>query len=175
MVKMKKAFIIVIVLLFSVNVFSQIIPSIYTGLSTGTNLGGEAGIGAEFRYKFISVNIAMGMGIESFPENTMNTGRFGVDAGIKLYVVKGLFVGFNYGSISSYVNQIDVDQYYFEKVYGFSYTLGYKQKILKKYFIQAFAGFSSDRDVNYVVFIFDKVFVPRGGVLLGYKFGGEKR
>ena len=112
--------------------------------------------------------------MESFPENTMNTDRLGVDAGIKLYVLKGLFVGFNYGSISSYVNQIDTDQYYFEKVYGFSYTLGYKQKIFKNYFIQVFVGFSSDRDVNYKMFFYNEVFVPRGGILIGYEFRGSK-
>ena len=39
---------------------AQITPSVYAGFGNYTNLGGMVGIGTEIRYKFISVNAAIG-------------------------------------------------------------------------------------------------------------------
>ena len=154
-----------------INAYSQIQPSIYTGIGLGTNLGGAVGIGAETRYKSISLNFAIGSWIDKFPEHTGAQSRFDYDLGLKLYSKYGLFLGINYGIIGEALYTKDgQDLMHFEKNHGFSFTTGYRLNIYKNVFGLLYIGLTSERKENNIVIFNDKDFLPRIGLLIGYDF-----
>ena len=151
------------------NTFSQIIPSIYTGLGRGTNLGGAVGIGTEYRYKIVSFNCAIGSWIGEFPSHTGAQSRFDYDLGLKLYSKYGLFLGTNYGIIGEAIyTKEGQDLMHFEKTHGFSFTIGYRRNICKNVFGMAYLGLTSNKEENTLTVFDDKSFIPRLGIILGY-------
>ena len=155
---------------FNSNIYSQIIPSVYTGIGMGTNLGGAIGIGSEIRYKMVSFNFAIGSWIDEFPEHTGAKSRFDYDVGLKLYSKYGLFVGTNYGLIGEALYTSGQDIMHFEKTHGFSFTLGYRHDIYKNIFGLAYIGLTSSKKENYLTLFDNRTFFPRVGLIFGYDF-----
>ena len=153
---------------------AQIEPSMYVGIGNYTNLGGTVGIGTELRYKFISVNAAIGTtyypkkafeGLEIVKGNPW----LGFDVGLKGYVYKGLFAGVNYGVLGKYRLMETQDRVRVRNLYGFSFTVGYKWHYYKGIFGTAYAGWTSSKDANN--FLGDLGgYIPRVGITLGYDF-----
>lgn len=153
------------------NTFSQITPSIYTGIGMGTNLGGAVGIGTEIRYKIVSFNCAIGSWVDEFPSHTGAQSRFDYDLGLKLYPKYGVFLGTNYGLIGEALyTKHGQDEMHFEKTHGFSFTIGYRRNIYKNIFGLTYLGLTSNKKENTYVFFDDKSFIPRLGIILGYDF-----
>lgn len=153
------------------NTFSQITPSIYTGIGMGTNLGGAVGIGTEIRYKIVSFNCAIGSWIDEFPSHTGAQSRLDYDLGLKLYSKYGLFLGTNYGIIGEALYTKDgQDIMHFEKTHGFSFTLGYRRNVYKNIFGMAYIGLTSNKKENTLAIFDDKSYIPRIGIILGYDF-----
>lgn len=166
-------YLVTLFLLIGINlsIYSQISPSVYTGIGMGTNLGGAIGIGSEIRYKMVSFNCAIGSWIDEFPEHTGAKSRFDYDIGLKLYSKYGLFVGTNYGLIGEALYTKDgQDIEHFEKTHGFSFTLGYRCDIYKNIFGLAYIGLTSNKKENYLTIFGDKTFLPRLGLIFGYDF-----
>jgi len=153
------------------NLSSQINPSVYTGWGFGTNLGGEVGIGSEFKYKMMSVNAAMGSWIGEFPAHTGAKSRFDYDFGVKIYSRLGLFLGVNYGIIDeSLYTKTGQSIMNFEKTHGFSFTGGYRHTIYKNIYGLGYFGITSNKKSNYIYIFDEKDFVPRIGLIIGYEF-----
>ena len=152
---------------------AQITPSVYAGVGNYTNLGGTAGIGTEIRYKFISVNAAIGTayyhkafdGLEIVGSNPW----LGFDFGLKGYVYKGLFAGVNYGILGKYRYMETQDQVRVRNLYGFSFTVGYKWHYHKNIYGMVYAGTTSSKKANNWLGEFGGV-EPRFGIQLGYDF-----
>lgn len=168
---MKYITILILLLGLQLSTFSQITPSIYTGIGMGTNLGGAVGIGTEIRYKIVSFNCAVGSWIDEFPAHTGAQSRLDYDLGLKLYSKYGLFLGTNYGIIGEALYTKDgQDIMHFEKTHGFSFTIGYRRNIYKNIFGLAYFGLTSNKQENTLAIFDDKSFVPRIGIILGYDF-----
>ena len=153
---------------------AQIKPSVYVGWGNYTNLGGTIGIGTEIRYKFISVNAAIGT--IYYPskvfENLEIVGGnpwFGFDFGVKGYVYKGLFAGVNYGVLGKYRYMETQDRVRVRNLYGFSFTAGYKWHYYKGIYGMAYTGWTSSKKANNWLGEFGGV-EPRFGIQLGYDF-----
>ena len=174
-----KLFILVLLTLISLetksqSVFSQINPSIYVGWGLGTNLGGETGIGAEFKYKMISINAAVGTWLGEFPEHTGAKYRYDYDFGIKLYSKIGAFLGINYGIIgASLATKTGQQLLDFQKNHGFSFTLGYRHSLYKNIYGLGYLGLTSDKNENMLNLFGLKSFIPRIGLLIGYEFNSS--
>ena len=165
--------VVTLTLLFGLNlsIYSQITPSLYTGIGMGTNIGGTIGIGSEIRYKMVSFNCAIGSWIDEFPAHTGAKSRFDYDVGLKLYSKYGLFAGTNYGLIGEALYTKDGQELmHFEKTHGFSFTLGYRHDIYKNIFGLVYIGLTSDKKENYLTIFGDKTFFPRLGIIFGYDF-----
>ncbi|MDR3339865.1 MAG: hypothetical protein LBT25_07240 [Candidatus Symbiothrix sp.] len=172
-----RLFLITFLLLIVSNtiIFSQVKPSVYAGVGTGTNLGGIVGIGGEVKYNFLSLNVAVGNALgEQLPEHhTGAKSGFSYDFGCKLYAKFGVFGGINYGLIgASLSTKSGQEELHFEKNYGFSFTVGYRRVIYQHIYGLAYAGLTSDKDQNYLLpAFFDKRgFLPRMGLIVGYEF-----
>ena len=91
----KWLFAVALMLMVNYCAMAQIKPSVYAGIGNYTNLGGTFGIGTEIRYKFVSVNAAIGTayyhGTFDGLEIVGGTPWLGFDFGVKGYVYKGLF------------------------------------------------------------------------------------
>jgi hypothetical protein len=162
---------LILLICLQFNTFSQITPSIYTGIGMGTNLGGAVGIGSEIRYKIVSFNCAIGSWIDEFPSHTGAQSRFDYDLGLKLYSKYGLFLGTNYGIIGEALYTKDgQDMMHFEKTHGFSFTLGYRRSIFNNIFGMAYIGLTSNKKENTLAIFDDKSFIPRLGIIFGYDF-----
>ena len=149
--------------------FSQITPSIYTGIGTGTNLGGVVGMGAEIRYKMFSVNAAIGSWTAKFPSNKGIQSRFDYDFGLKYYIKYGLFAGVNYGIIDEVMYMEPVQGvWHFEKTRGYSFTIGYRRNFNKNLFGMVYIGLTSDKNKNRLAI--DNSLTPRIGLIIGYDF-----
>lgn len=168
---MKRVLIFTLLIALQLNIYSQITPSVYTGIGMGTNLGGAVGIGTEIRYKMISFNCAIGSWIDEFLAHTGDQSRFDYDFGLKLYSKYGLFLGTNYGIIGEALYTKDgQDIMHFEKTHGFSFTLGYRRNIYKNIFGMAYIGLTSNKNENTLAIFDDKQFIPRLGIIFGYDF-----
>lgn len=159
--------------LFCCGAKAQITPSVYVGLGNYTNLGGTVGIGAEIRYKFISVNAAIGtvynMGAFDGLEIVRGNPWLGFDVGVKCYVFKGLFVGVNYGVLGKYRYMETQDRVRVRDLCGFSFTTGYRWNFYKGIYGLVYTGTTSSKDANN--FLGDLGGIqPRFGILLGYEF-----
>ena len=87
---MKHIITIVLLLGLQVAAFAQLTPSVYVGAGTGTNLGGNIGVGSEIRYKMVSVNAAVcPIWKLSKSHHPDSESPFGWDVGLKVYPVKG--------------------------------------------------------------------------------------
>jgi hypothetical protein len=166
---------LIFLLLITSNGHAQLIPSVYTGIGMGTNLGGMMGIGGEIQYKLLSFNVAVGNVLgKPLPEyHTGNKSKFDYDLGLKLYTKFGLFGGVNYGLIDAELySKKDQDVLHFEKTHGFSFTLGYRHTIYKHLYGLTYLGLTSNKEVNYLFPpLFDKrESVLRIGLILGYEF-----
>ena len=162
--KYVKIIVMAVCLLLSANIkiISQINPSFYTGVGSYTNLGGFAGIGSEVKYNFFSFNAAIGPCILS--EHDYN-----FDVGIKLYSKYKFFAGINYGFIRSdeeWLFNPNMKDYY-----GFTFSLGYRFAVYKRFYGMGYLGASSD----YLAFMPEEkrehILMPRGGFIIGYEFG----
>ena len=152
---------------------AQITPSVYVGIGNYTNLGGTVGIGTEIRYKFVSVNAAIGTayyhgtfdGLEIVGSNPW----LGFDVGMKGYVYKGLFAGVNYGVLGKTRYMETQDRVRVRNLYGFSFTAGYKWHYYKGIYGMAYAGWTSSKKANNWLGEFGGI-EPRFGIQLGYDF-----
>ena len=153
---------------------SKMIPSVYIGAGTGTNIGGNVGLGAELQYHFLSLNLAVGRWADEFPAHTGASSPFDFDVGLKAYAPIGLYAGLNYGIINEemYTTSFS-DLLHFEKTHGFTFSLGYRHLIFSHLYGSGFIGITNDYHANYIdVFPFneDPVFVPHFGFMLGWQF-----
>ena len=161
---MKHIIIMTVLLCLQVAAFAQITTSVYTGVGTGTNLGGNIGVGSEIRYKIVSVNAAVCPAWKSSKSHHPDSeSLFGWDVGLKVYPIKGWFLGVNYGVISegSY-KDISTGQSVFSKQWGFSFTTGYRWCFYKGLYGMGFAGLTDKKGIN--------TFFPRLGFVLGWDF-----
>ncbi|MDR3218377.1 MAG: hypothetical protein LBU22_05255 [Dysgonamonadaceae bacterium] len=173
-----KRFILITFLLLIVSntiIFSQVQSSVYTGIGTGTNLGGLVGIGGEVKYNFLSLNVSVGNLLgEQLPEHHSGAkSKFSYDFGCKLYSKWGIFGGINYGLLGAALyTKKGQDELHFEKTYGFSFTAGYRRTIYKHIYGLAYVGLSSKKEENYVLpaFFDERGFLPRMGLIIGYEF-----
>jgi len=173
---MKQITTFILLIGLQMSTFSQITPSVYTGIGMGTNLGGAVGIGTEVRYKFISANCAIGSWVKEFPPHTGAKSRFDYDLGLKLYSKYGLFLGVNYGLIDEALYTKDgQDLLHFEKTRGFSFTLGYRHNIFNNIFGLAYVGLTSDKRANTFSLLNNKSFIPRLGIIFGYDFKKKEK
>ena len=98
---MKHIITIILLLGLQVAAFAQLTPSVYVGVGTGTNLGATNGVGTGIRYKKVSANAAVcPMWKLSKSHHPDSESPFGWDVGLKVYPVKGWFLGANYGVVS---------------------------------------------------------------------------
>ncbi len=154
--------------------FSQITPSVYTGIGTGTYLGGVVGMGTEIRYKMLSINAAIGSWTAKFPSHKGIQSRFDYDFGLKYYIKYGLFAGVNYGIIDEVMYMEPVQGvWHFEKTHGYSFTIGYRRNINKNIFGMLYTGLTSNKDKNRLAF--DNSLTPRIGLIIGYEFKKEDK
>jgi len=171
---------------FAIKTFAQLIPSIYIGCGTGTNIGGVFGIGSEIKYKMVSLNVATGSMfgddflVFSSAPNIGSSLWFGYDFGVKLHSDLGAFFGVNYGIIgaSKYYTEKDLSQDFpqYESVNGFSFSLGYRHSIYKNFYGQYFIGLTSKKKYNYMdAPILDAKYIyPRIGLIMGYEFKNSR-
>ena len=168
-------------LLCCCSAMAQINPSVYAGLGNYTNLGGTVGIGTEIRYKFISVNTAIGYdgcnqvfshrGYYAGKERVGDNPFIGFDVGVKCYFYKGFFGGVNYGLLGKYCLEETAERVRVNNFYDFSFTLGYKWHSYKGLYGMAWMGVTSNREANQFVFVFgSRSFIPRAGLIIGYEF-----
>jgi hypothetical protein len=171
--------IILFLTLVNANTIAQITPSVYTGIGTGTNLGGMVGIGGEIQYKFFSLNAAVGIALdEQIPQShTGDKSIFDYDFGIKLHSKIGIFGGVNYGLIDAVLStKRGQDVLHLKKTHGFSYTVGYKHTIYKHIYGLTYLGLTSNKDANrmFPPFFDKRGFLPRMGLIIGYEFNSMK-
>ena len=170
----KLFFALVLILMGGLSAKAQITPSLYVGWGNYTNLGGTIGIGTEIRYKFISVNAAIGTiyyPSKAFENLEIVGGNpwFGFDFGVKGYVYKGLFAGVNYGVLGKYRYMETQDRVRVRNLYGFSFTVGYKWHYYKGIFGMVYVGTTSSKKANNWLGEFGGI-EPRLGIQLGYDF-----
>ena len=160
--------IIAIILLFGLQAaaFAQIVPSVYVGMGTGTNLGGTSGIGTEIRYKMVSVNTAVGTAwIKDKGHHPDSQSPLGLDLGLKVYPIKGWFLGANYGVISEgsgTCEDCSDGELLFKKRWGFSFTTGYRWRFYKGLYGMGFVGLTDKKGINSIF--------PRFGLVVGWDF-----
>ena len=82
---MKRIVLILLLFVLQISAFAQITPSVYAGFGMCTNLGGSIGIGTEMKYKFVSVNAAVGSWGGRMPAHTGSQSPFGFDVGFLRY------------------------------------------------------------------------------------------
>ncbi|MGP1447899.1 MAG: hypothetical protein ACTTKO_10340 [Candidatus Limimorpha sp.] len=161
---MKHIITIVLLLGLQVAAFAQLTPSVYVGAGTGTNLGGNIGVGSEIRYKMVSVNAAVcPIWKLSKSHHPDSESPFGWDVGLKVYPVKGWFLGANYGVISEGSGSCEGcsdGELLFKKQWGFSFTTGYRWRFYKGLYGMGFVGVTDKKGIN--------SFFPRFGLLIGY-------
>ena len=150
-----------LLLLGNTNIFSQINPSLYTGVGSPTNLGGILGVGTEIKYDFFSFSAATGLCILS--EHDYN-----FDIGVKLYSKYKFFGGINYGFVRSdeeWLLNPNIKDYY-----GFTFSFGYRFTIYRHFYGMGYLGVTSD----YLTFMSEMerkhVLIPCGGFIIGYEF-----
>mgnify|MGYP003064442645 CR=1 FL=1 len=161
--------IITIILLLGLQVasFAQITPSVYVGMGTGTNLGATNGVGTEIRYKMVSANAAVGTAWikDNGRHHPESHSPFGWDVGLKVYPIKGWFLGANYGVISGgsgTCKDCSEGELLFTKQWGFSFTTGYRWRFYKGLYGMGFVGLTDKKEIN--------SFFPRFGLLIGWDF-----
>lgn len=170
---MKHIITMTVLLCLQVAAFAQITPSVYVGVGAFTNLGGGIGIGTEVQYKSFSANVAIGASYFGGRANTNYVGDnhyLGYDIGLKCYFYKGLFGGVNYGLL--FKNHIREAQNIIrvENRNGFTFSLGYKWPILKRFYCMAYIGITSDKDANR----FFNLVMPRYGFIFGHNIISNK-
>lgn len=155
-----------------------IVPSVYIGYGTGTNIGGELGIGTAVRIdECFSASAAVGTWNDSWPAHTGAQSKFDYSVGLQYYPFrKSLFAGFNYGIISEalYTSGVDGGQvrYHFEKIRGVSFTIGAHVRIFRPAYVSAFLGITGDHSVNnFSLFGGEERFFPQFGVMFGCDLG----
>lgn len=177
--------IMLILLIISTSIFSQVSskiePSIYVGLGLGTNIGGAIGVGTEVKFlKYFSANIALGS-IHLIFEKEVETSKFDFDLGIKYYPFKYFFVGVNYGFIDyEYIRIHDEtglifneDTEIYNETRGISLTLGFRTADFNNLYLSGYLGTTTDPDVNCSDangFLDGSICMPRIGIMLGYEF-----
>jgi len=146
---------IIALMCLQVPALAQFTPSVYVGSGLFTNLGGVIGIGTEVQYKIFSANVATGASyFDRDNANYIGYSHFlGYDVGMKCYFYKGLFCGVNYGLLYKTRN-------------GFTFSLGYRQTISKRFYCMTYIGITSDKAGNR----FFNLVVPRCGFIIGYNF-----
>ncbi len=172
---MKRIAIIIMILGFQVAAFAQITPSVYTGFGMCTNLGGSIGIGTEMKYKFISVNAAVGSWAGKLPAHTGLQSPFGFDVGLKVYPIKGWFLGVNYGIMNEALyTEHSSEGWHFQKDCGFSFTTGCRWSFYKGLYGLVYVGVTESKDVNSPNVMGMQMFIPRFGFILGWDFLKQK-
>ena len=163
---MKKMILIMALLCLQAAAFAQFTPSVYAGVGTGTNVGGHIGVGSEIRYKIVSVNAAVcpvwKLSKNHHPDSES---PFGWDVGLKVYPIKGWFLGANYGVISEGSGtciECSEEELLFKKQWGFSFTTGYRWRFYKGLYGMGFVGMTDKKGIN--------SFFPRFGFIVGWDF-----
>ncbi len=146
-------------------------PSVYAGVGTGTNLGGDIGIGMEVKYQLISANAAIGIWAQKFPEHTGAQSRLGYDVGMKVYPLKWWFLGVNYGVMNEALyTENSPEGWHFQKDEGFSFTTGLRLRFYKGLYGMAYLGITESKEVNEPKIIGKQMFFPRFGFIVGWDF-----
>jgi len=147
--------------------------SIFIGLANGTNVGGTMGVGVEVAItEYLSVSFSIGS-IHMSLEEKIDKSKFDFDTGLKLYPIKYLYFGINYGMIdyqySEYVYANGNIEVNFKKDRGFSFTIGGKTPEYNNFYLSAFIGITNNKNANHGLRgLSDDTFTPRIGMLLGY-------
>jgi len=96
---MKKLFLSMIFALSMTVSAQNLSNSIFIGLANGTNVGGTMGVGVEVAItEYLSVSFSIGS-IHMSLEEKIDKSKFDFDTGLKLYPIKYLYFGINYGMI----------------------------------------------------------------------------
>jgi hypothetical protein len=155
-----------------------IVPSVYLGYGTGTNIGGELGIGAAVRIdEYFSASAAVGTWNDSWPAHTGAQSRFDYSVGLQYYPFRRvLFAGLSYGIVSEalYTSGVDGGQvrYHFEKIHGVSFSIGARVRLFRPVHGGAFLGITGNHSVNtFSLFGGEEQFFPQFGVMLGCDLG----
>ncbi len=168
----KYIFIFIIAIVTSISA-QDLSSSVYIGVADGTNVGGLFGVGTElFLNEHFSANLAVGS-IHTMLEKDVDESKFDFDIGIKYYLLKYFFFGINYGFLDFHYSEIGSYKGYiisFEKIRGFSFTMGARTPNYKSFYLSAFVGITGIEEVNYYSIFEKKSFAPRIGILLGYCF-----
>jgi hypothetical protein len=168
---MKHIITMTVLLCLQVAAFAQITPSVYVGIGSGANLGGDIGIGTEVKYQFVSANAAIGTWAQKFPEHTGAKSRLGYDVGLKVYPIKGWFLGVNYGVMNEALyTEHSPEGWHFQKEYGFSFTTGYRWHFYKGLYGLAYVGITESKEVNKPTVMGMQMFIPRLGLVFGWDF-----
>lgn len=154
-------------------------PSVYIGTGLGTNLGGAIGIGCELQVKnMVSVSAAVGS-IHTVLEQESEFSKFDFDVGGKLYLMKYVYCGVNYGMIDYYILHIhgrdpitgeylSVDEQ--RKIRGISFTIGVRTPEYKKFYLSGYFGTTNKKEANCsdANGLIGEICIPRIGLMLGY-------
>ena len=173
----KLLFIVLIMIIFQESKSQDLSHSVYAGWAIGTNVGGAIGIGAEYMIlKYLSCSFAIGS-IHPVLQKEVKESKFDFDVGLKVYPIKYLFLGLNYGLINYKYSEFRYADgsrnVYYKETRGFSFTIGGRTPEYKNLYLSTFIGITSNKEANCSDadgFLGDPVCVPRLGILLGYCF-----
>ena len=165
-----------LLLLANTKAFSQIETSVYAGIGTWTNLGGQRGIGTEIKYKKYSFSFATG-GWTTLEYMDETKRLWNLDMGIKFYNSKqNFFLGINYGNIGRVATIVFGDVSSGERTVEFknyfrpSFSVGWKFTIYNRFYGIGYVGAASD----YLSFLPKDIrifpVVPSLGFIIGYNF-----
>jgi len=169
----KFSFLIAIITMVSLSSAQNLTHSFYIGAANGTNVGGAVGVGVElFINRYISGSFAIGSIHPIFKEK-VNKSKFDLDIGLKLYLIKYLYFGINYGLIdyeySDYGYADGSNDVSYKKTRGFSFTIGGRTPSFKNFYLSGFLGMTDNDKVNHGLrIISDNTLIPRFGIILGY-------
>lgn len=167
--------IIIIFILYANLPAQELSHSFYFGFANGTNVGGAFGVGTElFINKYISGSFSIGSIHPIFKEKVTES-KFDFDIGLKLYPIKYLYFGINYGFLDYNYSEFgysdgshEID---YKETRGFSYTIGGRTSTYKNFYLSGFLGITNNESLNHGFRIIeDETVTPRMGILLGYCF-----
>lgn len=167
----KKAFLVLFLLFAGFGLKAQIIPSLYTGIGTYTNLGGQVGIGTEVTWnRKVSACVAVGYSNMNFDMDG-HIGAHphrGFDFGLKYYIYKGLFAGVNYGLLDKTYTETETEGVYqVDNINAFKFTVGYRQEFYGILYAMPYIGLTSEDTLEKIK---TKGWHPNLGLLLGISF-----
>lgn len=147
-----------------------VVPSLYLGLGTGTNIGGTVGVGVEVRVaRQLAASVALGVWPEALREEALGGDAFDFDVGVKAYPTgRWLFAGINYGIIHAEVSTPRAERFpVLRKRRGFTFSLGLRTPPLRGLYASGFVGVTSDAEANHLTVFDRRTFMPHFGLMVG--------